>query len=157
MGPVEMLLGGLPNHQINPKKTDINEQETAHEGVPDQGHPRARVRPEPGRDLQGAEHHGADVLPLEDAARDDDEPGRPAPEGAREGEQGAQADAGRRAAAGAHPQDKGSLRGNNAQILNPDPHAHDKDFNYERYETTPEDETALQKWIEDNYNRGETT
>lgn len=45
----------------------------------------------------------------------------------------------------------GSLWGNNATVQNPDSHANDDDFSYDRYETTPEDEAALQKWIEDNY------
>ena len=67
-------------------------QEAPHEGGPDPADPRARVRPELGRNLPAAQHHRPDLLPLKDLAGHDDQLGRPAPAHAREGQQGAQAD-----------------------------------------------------------------
>ena len=83
---------GVANPPQPPEHTASDEQETSHEGGQDTGHPRARGRPEPGRDLPATQHHRPDLLPLEEAAGHDDQLGRPAHAHAREGQQGAQAD-----------------------------------------------------------------
>ena len=46
---------GVANQPEPPEHTASDEHETPHEGGPETGHPRARGRAEPGRDLPAAQ------------------------------------------------------------------------------------------------------